>query len=194
MAGFVAESLDEREITLYHHILFGIFGLAPGNVTSALFAQLPLILPSSPQMAQLPSFMDVATNLGNVPMLLYLFFVGRSAFAKRQPQSLNAATIYVLFVIALLTAAGFTALWDVTVYDFSVYVVLFALCGGIVGDVMMVTTFPWLTQFHPCAACTSRPLTRAAASSGRAVSSRPLGDAAGTTRRHSPRASAATGC
>lgn len=157
MAGFVAEALEEREITLLHHILFGIFGLAPWNVTSALFAQLPLVLPASPQMAQLPSYMDVATNLGNLPMLLYLFFVGRSDFAKRQPQSLNAYTVYVLFVVALLTAAGFAALWDVTVRDFSLYVVLFALCGGIVGDVMMVTAFPWLTQFHPYASTVQLP-------------------------------------
>jgi hypothetical protein len=171
MAGFVTEALEEREITLYHHILFAIFGLAPWNVTSALFAQLPLVLPKSPQMAQLPSYMDVATNLGNVPMLLYLFFVGRSAFAKRQPQSLNAATVYVLFAVALLTAAGFAGLWDTTVHNFSIYVVLFALCGGIVGDVMMVTAFPWLTQFHPCApsflvlallAAASRPSTASA--------------------------------
>ena len=132
MAGFVTEALEEREITLYHHILFMIFGLGPWNVTSALFAQLPLVLPSSPQMAQLPSYMDVATNMGNAPMLIYLFFVGRSEFAKRQPQSLNAATVYVLFALGLITAAGFAGLWDTTVHDFSLFVVLFSLCGGIV--------------------------------------------------------------
>ena len=145
--------LELREITLWHHVLFGVFGLAPWNITSALFAQLPLVLPASPQMAQLPSYMDVATNLGNVPMLLYLACVGKSQFAARAPQSLNAATVYVLFAVALLTAAGFAFLWDVTVAGFSVFVVLFALCGGIVGDVMMVTAFPYLTQFHPCVVC-----------------------------------------
>ena len=148
LPGMEAE-LQAREITWRHHVLFAVFGLAPWNITSALFAQLPLVLPASPQMAQLPSFMDVATNLGNVPMLLYLACVGRSEFARRQPQSLNAATVYTLFGIALLTAAGFSFLWNVTVADFSVFVVGFALCGGIVGDVMMVTAFPYLTQFHP---------------------------------------------
>ena len=87
--------------------------------------------------------------LGNLPMLVYIFLVGRSAFARRQPQSLNAATIYALFVLALLTAGGFASLWQETPFGFSLYVVLFALCGGIVGDVMMVTAFPYMTQFHP---------------------------------------------
>ena len=138
-----------RDVTTYHHVLFAVFGLAPWNITSALFAQLPLVLPASPQRAQLASFMDVATNLGNLPMLVYIFLVGRSAFARRQPQSLNAATIYALFVLALITAGGFASLWQETPFGFSLYVVLFALCGGIVGDVMMVTAFPYMTQFHP---------------------------------------------
>ena len=60
-----------RDVTAYHHVLFAVFGLAPWNITSALFAQLPLVLPASPQRAQLASFMDVATNLGTLPMLVY---------------------------------------------------------------------------------------------------------------------------
>jgi hypothetical protein len=150
-AADTATTADHTQVIIYH-VLFGVFGLAPWNVTSALFAQLPLVLPSSPQLSQLPSYMDLATNLGNVPMLLYLACAGAGRccpLARREPHQFNARSLYVMFALALLTALGFATLWRDTVHGFSIFVVCFAFCGGCVGDIMMVAAFPYLTQFQP---------------------------------------------
>ena len=66
------------------HLLFGVFGVAPWIVASALFAQLPLVLPKSPQGAHLASLMDVTTNCGNLVMLVFVTAANHTAIGRCQ--------------------------------------------------------------------------------------------------------------
>lgn len=65
------------------HGLYMLVGLGPWNVTSGLFAQLPLLVAVSPQHSQLASFMDIATNLANLPMLCFIWGQTHTACARR---------------------------------------------------------------------------------------------------------------
>jgi hypothetical protein len=131
------------------HLLFGLLGLSAWNVTIGLFTQLPLLIPASPNHAQLASLMDVATNIGNLPMLVFVAAQTRTACARRHRGLVLRGTIYAMFALSIAVVAGLCALWRETVLDTSVFVIGFAFCGGVAGNLMMVTVFPFATPFHP---------------------------------------------
>eukprot|EP01052_Picozoa_sp_SAG31_P014453 SAG31_NODE_898_length_11146_cov_25.421472_3_plen_185_part_00 len=120
------------------HGLFLLFGLAPWNVTSGLFAQLPLLVHASPQGAQLASFMDIATNLANFPMLAFIAAQSKASCAQRNRQALLGTTIYVCLVWSLATITGVSMTWHITVMNMSVFIIVGAFAAGCVGDLLMV--------------------------------------------------------
>jgi hypothetical protein len=129
------------------HGMFMLIGLAPWNTTSGLFAQLPLLVTVSPQGSQLASFMDIATNAANFPMLLFVLFQSRAACAQRNRNLVLSGTLYFGFGLSFVAVLGVVLLWDVTVMNASVFIIFFAFCAGIVGDLMMVVSFPYATAF-----------------------------------------------
>ena len=58
-----------------------------------------------------------------------------------------SGTLYFGFGLSFVAVLGVVLLWDVTVMNASVFIVFFAFCAGIVGDLMMVVLFPYAMAF-----------------------------------------------
>ena len=70
-----------------------------------------------------------------------------TALPRRNRQTVLSATIYFCFLLSLVSAIGVAFLWDITIMNTSVFIIFFAFCAGIVGDLLMVVVFPYATAF-----------------------------------------------
>ncbi|XP_062533432.1 solute carrier family 52, riboflavin transporter, member 3-B-like [Armigeres subalbatus] len=137
------ETLQGRSLLV--DLLAILFGVGAWIGVNSSYVQLPLLVANAPEGWNLPSYMVVITQLGNVGPLIYTGLQKVRAFK-------DSYMIYAVLVIGTVGAICMAFLYEVTAYVFgadrsvAIFVCVFAL--ALVGCTSSVLFMPYMGRFR----------------------------------------------
>ncbi|XP_058829365.1 riboflavin transporter 2 [Topomyia yanbarensis] len=141
--GRLREACRNRSVLV--DLLAILFGISAWIGVNSSFVQLPLLVTNAPEGWNLPSYMVIVTQIGNVGPLLYTGL-------QKWKGSKDSYIIYVLLVIGCVGAICMAFLYETTAYVFgaersvAMLVCVFAL--ALVGCTSSVLFMPYMGRFR----------------------------------------------
>lgn len=139
----VREKLQDRSLLV--DLLAILFGVGAWIGVNSNFVQLPLLVANAPEGWNLPSYLVVITQMGNLGPLLYTGLQKLRAFK-------DSYMIYAVLVIGTVGAVSMAFLYEVTAHVFgaersvAMFVCVFAL--ALVGCTSSVLFMPYMGRFR----------------------------------------------
>lgn len=139
----IRQTLSRRNI--FVDTLAVLFGICSWIGVTSVYLQLPIIVSTAPEGWNLPSYLVLVVQMGNIGSFAYVLY--QRFFRKKIRDDI---LIYITLAMGCIATIAMAFLYQVTIDGHSVALLIFSLLQSLVGCLSMVLFMPYMGRFREC--------------------------------------------